>query len=560
MRAATKVRCEPVRTRATERRHAGQWIALVVILALAFSACSSSEEADTESGAEAADAAMPAGNEEFDEEVEGDDAETDQEEMAEEEAMEEFESAEDDAMVDEEAPQTPDAPASEDGADPSGALGSGGAAVTPTAADLGRKLIFTARVEVGVDDVAAASAEATSIIEDMGGFLFGQNTVGGSQPSSELTFKVLPDDFNRALDALGTVGELRNQSVSTDDVTERIVDLESRIEVAELGVERLRNSLETTTDLDDFAQVERLLLERESDLEVMRGQLRTLQDRVDLATITLTVTQDRVENQVLLFISAYEGHDGGQSCPGQEGPRVEAGSQATICFDVVNDGDQTLTDIALTDTVLGLDSDGDGADGDRGGLIEVFGTIDELAPGQSALVAFEVSPERTQRLRTRVVAVPTDGVGNDAAGPAVSSQVGFDLRTFEPEGDPGFGDGFSVAVDFLGAIWVAIKVVIGFLIPMLILLPFIWLAWRGWKEFRSRRPPRLTGGVGGSAGPGGPAGPGGGPWNQPPPPAPAPPSPSTEPGLVDPAGQEVAAGAGTVMGEGTDPAAPTAKG
>ena len=76
-------------------------------------------------------------------------------------------------------------------------LGAGGTRVTPTAADLGRKLIFTAFVTVGVDDVAAASAEATSIIEGMGGFLFGQETTGGPEASSQLTFKVLPEDFNR---------------------------------------------------------------------------------------------------------------------------------------------------------------------------------------------------------------------------------------------------------------------------------------------------------------------------------------------------------------------------
>ncbi len=138
-----------------------------------------------------------------------------------------------DGGADVEAPR----PAAESDENP---LGAGGTRVTPTAADLGRKLIFTAFVTVGVDDVAAASAEATSIIETMGGFLFGQETTGGPEASSQLTFKVLPEDFNRALEQLGSVGELRNQSVTTDDVTERIVDLESRIQVAELGVAQLR--------------------------------------------------------------------------------------------------------------------------------------------------------------------------------------------------------------------------------------------------------------------------------------------------------------------------------
>jgi len=411
----------------------------------------------------------------------------------------------------------------------SGPLGAGGVTVTPTAADIGRKLIFTAFLTVGVDDVAAASAEATSIIEDLGGFLFGQNTVGGAEPTSELTFKILPDDFNRALELLGSVGELRNQSVTTDDVTERVVDLESRIEVAELGVERLRNALENAGTLEDYAEIERLLLDRESELEVMRGQIRTLQDRIDLATITLLLTQDRVENAISVDVTAYPDHDGGRSCPGQGEISVEEGSEATVCFDLVNVGDQTLTDIVLTDTSLGIDADSE--------LIAVFGSIEELAPGQSALLAFETRPERTLRIRTRVTAIPTDGVSPEPAGPSVTTQVDSVLQTFPSEDSPGFGDGFGVAVDVLKGLWIALTVTIGFLIPLLILLPLVWLAWfalRWLLRRRPQRPPsRPHGGPGGGGG--GPGGPGG---HQPPPPTPdgparaatpPPPPPAPEP-------------------------------
>ncbi len=448
-------------------------LALVAVLALVATACGSDDEA-SDAGAEAPAAQTDdAGSDES--------ADFEVEEAAEEEAMEDEEFADDAdeslAPVDTATQGESDG---ESGTD--GSLGAGGTRVTPTAADLGRKLIFTAFVNVEVDDVAAASAEATSIIEEMGGFLFGQNTSGGAQPSSELIFKVLPDDFNRALEQLGTVGELRNQSVTTDDVTERIVDLESRIEVADLGVARLRAALEGSETLEDYAEIERLLLSRESDLEVMRGQLRTLQDRVDLATITLTLTQDRVENAMDVRVSVYEDFDEGQSCPGQQLGSVEADSEVTICFEILNVGDQTLTEIVLTDSVLDIDSETE--------LITVFGSLEELAPGQSALVAYETKPERTLRLRTRVVAIPTDGVTSEQAGPTVSTPAEYELRTFEPDTDPGFGDGFSVAVAILSGLWIALRWTLGFLIPLLILVPFVWLAWKGLGLLRDRMPKR----------------------------------------------------------------------
>lgn len=469
-------------------------LALLFALLLLASACGASDDTESgeDSGSEESSEAAFASAEESEDLAGG---------GTDDDASGRLSAGDEEAMADEEveAAEESDESAADDSEGP---LGAGGTRVTPTASDLGRKLIFTAVVNVEVEDVAAASAEATSIIESMGGFLFGQNTIGGSQATSELVFKVLPDDFNRALEQLGTVGELRNQSVTTDDVTERIVDLGSRIEVADLGVARLRAALEGAPTLEDYAEIERLLLDRESNLEVMRGQLRTLEDRVDLSTITLILTQDRVENSVEVQISSYDGHDDGTSCPGQQQNSVEAGSDVTICFDIVNVGDQTLTQIALTDTVLDINAETE--------LTEVFGSLEELAPGQSALVAFETTPERSLRMRTRVVAIPTDGVSPDQVGPSVSSRIDYDIRTFEPDRDPGFGDGFSTAVDILSALWVAFIVALGFLIPLLILLPFIWLAWMGIKAVGRRRPPRSTPPT---AGPNG---------HQPPPPAPKP--------------------------------------
>ena len=483
----------------------GRWfrlLALVLAVVLTATACSGNDGDDTESAGSSADAGSDESFETSGDEESEDsgDFEVEEEAMEDEEAMEEDFDAPAAGEPDADAPTEGSASDGEAGGD--GSLGAGGTRVTPTAADLGRKLIFTAFVQVEVDDVAAASAEATTIVESMGGFLFGQNTVGGAQASSELIFKVLPDDFNRALEALGTVGELRNQSVSTDDVTERIVDLGSRIEVAELGVTRLREALSGSETLEDYAELERLLLDRESDLEVMRGQLRTLQDRVDLATITLTLTQDRVENQLLVDVSSYEGHNSGVSCPGQ-GSSVEAGSEVTVCFDVINNGDQTLTNIQIVDTVLEIGPD------NQGDLLPVFGEIDLLPPGQSALVAFEIRPERDLRLRTTATAIPTDGVTNEQAGPSVSTQVNYEVRTFESDDPPGFGDGLSVGADILRGLWIALTVTLGFLLlPLLVLGPIVWLLWLLWRRVlkprsdarRSARRPPPPGAFGGQTG------------------------------------------------------------
>lgn len=443
--------------------------AVAVAMMLLFAACSSDSQTSEESAVDVAmdGAAEPAMEEES---FGGDDS-------AELEAM-----ANDEQVVSQRASlEESDTEAAEDSDSEGTNLGNGGStAVNQTAANIGRKIIYTANLTVEATDVASAGVEATKIIEAEGGFLFGQETVGGAQAQSILTFKVDPDRFRSALEKLGGVGELRNQTVSANDVTGPIVDLESKIEVAELGVERLKGALADSTTLEDYAELEQLLIARESELAVMRGQLRTLQSQVDLATITLALVQDRVVNNLELTVTAYEGFDDGAACPGESSLRPEANSEVTVCFELINTGDQTLTDITITDTVLEIDEDTN--------LIEVYDTLDELAPGQSAVVAFETVPERFKTLRTRATAIPTDGTSGEQVAPTVTANGSYDLRVFGEQNNPGFGDGFSAAVDFLAGLWIIVKVVVGFLLPMLIFLPFLWLAWRGLKILRRRRP------------------------------------------------------------------------
>ncbi|MEZ5233999.1 MAG: DUF4349 domain-containing protein [Acidimicrobiales bacterium] len=102
--------------------------------------------------------------------------------------------------------------------------------------------MFTATVAVEVDSVATASGSAMNAIAGVGGYLFGQQSSNDPTPSSVLTFKVDPSRFQEALVALGSLGTIVEQQVSSDDVTEAVVDLQSRIAAAQTSVERLAAS------------------------------------------------------------------------------------------------------------------------------------------------------------------------------------------------------------------------------------------------------------------------------------------------------------------------------
>ena len=355
-------------------------------------------------------------------------------------------------------------------------LGSGGIEpVVFQTGDLGRDIIFTADLTVAVPDVTEAGEQATRLIQGLGGFLFGQRTTGGSNPTSVLTFKVRPGDFQEALDRLGSIGDLRTQNVSADDVTERIVDVQSRINTAVASVERLRSLLEAAGDIQTIVDLENELLQRETQLETLRGSLRTLQDQVALATIVLTITEAESRPAVSLGVTSYRGHDEGISCPGTSGLVVDQSDDVTVCFEILNVGDTGLTEFELRDPVLDVEIDD---------LILVFGDLaTPIEPGESIVLATETVAERSLRTQTTVTATPVNEDGDVLSTRKAANTVTLFIQAVDPGGIPTFSEGLEASWDLLVKGGQLLILVAG------AILPFIWIpivAWLIWRLIRRR--------------------------------------------------------------------------
>ncbi|MDH6218695.1 DUF4349 domain-containing protein [Streptomyces pseudovenezuelae] len=173
---------------------------------------------------------------------------------------------------------------------------SGGKA--PTAPKLSAShIIRTASLTVQVKDVPKALDEARTTTENAGGYV-GDETTSRDEEGDEHTRVVLRvpvEKYDEVLVDLQGAGKLLHRTAKAQDVTDQVVDVESRIKSQRVSVARVRELMDQATKLSDVLELEGELSTRESDLEALLAQQASLKDRTSLATITLSLTETPVK-------------------------------------------------------------------------------------------------------------------------------------------------------------------------------------------------------------------------------------------------------------------------
>ncbi|MFJ7328014.1 DUF4349 domain-containing protein [Streptomyces cyaneofuscatus] len=157
----------------------------------------------------------------------------------------------------------------------------------------GSHVIRTAELLVEVRSAPQAAAAARSAVEASGGLVASENTerIDDRHESSNLVLRVPQDSYQEVLRKLTGSGKLLSRSSNAKDVTEQVVDVESRIATQRASVKRVRELMDKAEKITDVVALEGELSSRQADLESLLAQQSSLKDRTSLATITLELTE-----------------------------------------------------------------------------------------------------------------------------------------------------------------------------------------------------------------------------------------------------------------------------
>ncbi|MGC2628204.1 MAG: DUF4349 domain-containing protein, partial [Candidatus Udaeobacter sp.] len=178
-------------------------------------------------------------------------------------------------------------------------------AETPASELANRKLIRNANVELEIGSFDDAAQKITAFVKEERGYVAttdSQKQANGKL-RGQIVVKVLPENLDRFLQRIRGLGELKNQTLGTEDVSKAYFDTDARLKNARVMEQRLIDMLKTKTGkVSDLLQVEKELGRVREEIEKMQGELKYWDSQVQFATVTISLVEKDMEEPAAFLI------------------------------------------------------------------------------------------------------------------------------------------------------------------------------------------------------------------------------------------------------------------
>src|SRR6266702_1321575 len=111
---------------------------------------------------------------------------------------------------------------------------------------------------------------------------------------AQRTLEVPPASFSEVLDRLAKLGEQVSRKSATDDVTQQVADVNSRLESMRASLDRVRALYATAVSIRDVISIESEVAEREADYESLQAQQRGLTKQAAHSIVHLQLVAKQV--------------------------------------------------------------------------------------------------------------------------------------------------------------------------------------------------------------------------------------------------------------------------
>jgi hypothetical protein len=159
-----------------------------------------------------------------------------------------------------------------------------------------RLVIKNASLSIVVEDPGLTMDSITRLASDLGGFVVTSNFYriqvdGGLEvPQANITIRVPAEKLDQALEEIKSgAGQILNENISGQDVTQEYTDLESRLRNLEKAEQQLTAIMEQAWETEDVLSVYNRLVEVQEQIELIKGQMKYYEQSAALSAISVNI-------------------------------------------------------------------------------------------------------------------------------------------------------------------------------------------------------------------------------------------------------------------------------
>jgi len=197
-----------------------------------------------------------------------------------------------------------------------------GSVVSTTApgTSFGLKIIKNANLNMYVDKGKFLETynRISSMIETYGGSVINSNYSKENDIFSGFIEVIVPKEkFDSVINKLGELGNVTNLEISSSDVTQEYVDLNSRLKVLEAQKELLTSWLKQAKTIDELLKIRSEIEQVESEIEQIKGRLNYIALNTDFSKVDIYLKEgvpektshgtifDKIKDYLMVPVNAF---------------------------------------------------------------------------------------------------------------------------------------------------------------------------------------------------------------------------------------------------------------
>lgn len=153
-----------------------------------------------------------------------------------------------------------------------------------------RAVIRTGEIALVTKEMNRARAEIDDLLGRHGGYLASEDTTNdrrGRPERSVLVLRVPEPAFGTVMGELGEIGRTERADRTSEDVTTKVIDIDTRVATQEASLARLQRFLRQASNVDDMIRIESEIASRQAELESLKAQQKYLGDQTSMSTVTV---------------------------------------------------------------------------------------------------------------------------------------------------------------------------------------------------------------------------------------------------------------------------------